>query len=147
METNSNIPQLSLKKEPTQFVSRKVLSSHDAEICIREFYSDDIEVYESFFLLLLNTANQTIGYVKISQGGITATIVDVRLIAKYAVESLATKVVIAHNHPSGNLTPSEEDKKITAKIKNGLGFLDIQLLDHIIITSNSYFSFLDEGLL
>ena len=141
----SNIKLYELKKLQTQFPSEKITSSKSAADFIRQFYTDDIEIFESCFLLLLNHANKTIGYAKISQGGITGTVVDVRLIAKYAVEALATGVILCHNHPSGNLKPSQPDIDITTKTKNALYMLDIKLLDHIILTADGYTSLADEG--
>ncbi len=134
-----------LKKIQSEFPKTKIRSSADAAEFIRQFYSDDIDIFESSFILLLNRANDTIGYAKISQGGITGTVVDPRLVAKYAVESLATAVILAHNHPSGNTEPSTADKEITHKIKNGLKLLDIDLLDHLILTNESYYSLADNG--
>lgn len=127
-----------LKSLQTDFPAVKISSSGDAVNCIRKFYGDDIEIFESCFILLLNQANITIGYAKISQGGITGTVVDTRLIAKYAIESLATGVILAHNHPSGNLKPSDADITITRKVKSGLAIFDISLLDHFIITKDDY---------
>ena len=127
-----------LKSLQTEFPAIKIASSDDAVNVIRKFYGDDIDIFESCFILLLNNANITIGYAKISQGGITGTVVDTRLIAKYAIESLATGVILAHNHPSGNLTPSDADISITKKIKDGLNIFDIKLLDHFIITESDY---------
>ena len=134
-----------LKKIHTEFPAIKISSSNEAANFIRRFYFDDIEIFESFFILLLNQANKTIGYAKISQGGIAGTVVDVRIIAKYAVESLAVSVILAHNHPSGNLKPSEADLIITKKIKEGLKILDIKVFDHIILSADNYYSFEDEG--
>ena len=134
-----------LKKIQTEFPSVKITTPDQAADFIRQFYFDDIEIFESFFILLLNQANKTIAYAKISQGGIAGTVVDVRIIAKYAVESLAVSVILAHNHPSGNLKPSEADLTITKKIKEGLKILDIKVFDHIILTADSYYSFEDEG--
>lgn len=134
-----------LKKIQSDFPAIKISSSDDSFEFIKQFYSDDIEIFESSFILLLNKANITIGYAKISQGGITGTVVDPRIVAKYAIESLATSVILAHNHPSGNLVPSKADLLITEKIKGGLSLLDITVLDHLILTSNSYYSFADEG--
>ena len=134
-----------LKKIQTEFPAIKISCSNEAANFIRRFYFDDIEIFESFFILLLNQANKTIGYAKISQGGIAGTVVDVRIIAKYAVESLAVSVILAHNHPSGNLKPSEADLTITKKIKEGLKILDIKVFDHIILSADSYYSFEDEG--
>jgi DNA repair protein RadC len=134
-----------LKKIQTEFPSVKITTPDQAADFIRQFYFDDIEIFESFFILLLNQGNKTIGYAKISQGGIAGTVVDVRIIAKYAVESLAVSVILAHNHPSGNLKPSEADLTITKKIKAGLKILDINVFDHIILTADSYYSFENEG--
>lgn len=136
-----NIKLFELKKIQTEFPSVKITTPDEAADFIRQFYFDDIEIFESFFILLLNQANKTIGYAKISQGGISGTVVDVRIIAKYAIESLATSVILAHNHPSGNLKPSQMDIDITKKIKEGLKILDIKVFDHIILTTNSFYSF------
>lgn len=132
-----------LKKLQTEFPSKKITSSRDAYDFIKQFYGDDITIFESSFILLLNQANITIGYAKISQGGISSTVIDVRIIAKYAVESLATGVILAHNHPSGNSNPSEADKAITEKVKKALSIIDITLLDHLVITDDDYYSFAD----
>lgn len=143
----SKIKLYELKKLQSDFPSKQLLSSTDSYNFIKQFYGDDMEVLESVFILLLNAANKTIGYAKISQGGITGTIVDIRLIAKYAVDALAVNVILAHNHPSGTLQPSPADKQITEKVKEGLKFLDIKLLDHIILTAEGFYSFADEHIL
>jgi len=130
-----------LKKIQTQLPAVKITTPEEAAAFIRQFYFDDIEIFESFFILLLNQANKTIGYSKISQGGISGTVVDIRIIAKYAIESLATSVILAHNHPSGNLNPSSADIKITEKIESGLKILDIKVYDHIILSADSFYSF------
>jgi DNA repair protein RadC len=127
-----------LKTLQTNFQSVKITSGEDAINVIRQFYGDDIEIFESCFILLLNNSNITIGYAKISQGGITGTVVDTRLIAKYAIESLATGVILCHNHPSGNLKASEADIATTKKVKDGLKIFDIVLLDHFILTKDSH---------
>ena len=130
--------QFELKRLQTDFPAVKVTSEKDAEQVIRKFYGDDIEIFESCFILLLNQANLTIGYAKISQGGITGTVVDTRLVAKYAIESLATGVILAHNHPSGNLMSSQADRAITEKLKRGLAIFDITLIDSLILTKGGY---------
>jgi DNA repair protein RadC len=144
---NSNMSEFKLKVEKTYFKKVKITQSSDAYNVIKQFYNDDIEIYESFFLLLLNRANNTTGYVKISQGGTIGTVVDVKLIAKYAVDSLSCAVILAHNHPSGNKQPSQNDRNMTKKVKEALKLFEIQVLDHIILTSESYFSFGDEGII
>jgi DNA repair protein RadC len=137
----------SIKKNQSEFPRQKISSSKDAEQFIRQFYGDDLEVYESFFLLLLNQANETVGYAKISQGGIAGTIVDVKIIAKYVVDTLSQAVVLAHNHPSGNIRPSQADENMTTRIKVTLNLFDCKVLDHIILTADNYFSFQDNGLI
>jgi DNA repair protein RadC len=139
-----NIKLFELKKLQTNFPALEIKSSKDSCDFIRNFYSDDIEIFESVFILLLNTVNKTIGYAKISQGGISGTVVDPKIVAKYAVESLSSKIILAHNHPSGSLTPSSADISITERIKNGLAILDIKLIDHIILTKEGYYSFADD---
>lgn len=141
------LKQYTLKAEKTDFEKVLITSSKSAAEYIRQFYLDDIEIYESFFILLLNRANKTIGYAKISQGGITGTVVDKKIIAKYVIDSLASGVIIAHNHPSGQLVPSDADKRITKDIKEVCYLIDTQLLDHVILTSEGYLSFSDEGIL
>lgn len=146
MATIANL-ELKAKKTPSNFEKVKIISSNDAFKVIKQFYFDDIDIFESFFILCLNRNNQTIAYAKISQGGVTGTVVDIKLIAKYAIDCLASGVILAHNHPSGNLKPSNEDLAITKKVKEGLKILDIQVLDHLILTSQGYLSFGDEGIL
>lgn len=103
--------------------------------------------YEEFWILLLNRSNKIIEKFKISQGGISGTVIDVRMILKNAIEKLASSIILCHNHPSGNLQPSEADKKITAKLKDAANIMDMQVLDHLIITDSSFYSFADEGIL
>ncbi len=142
MET---IKYLELKKNKTDFPREKITCSKVASKFIRGFYNEDISIFESFFILLLDNSNHTIGYAKISQGGITGTVVDVRIVAKYAIDSLATSIILAHNHPSGTLKPSRADIAITEKLKKALQLLDVKVLEHIILTENSYYSFMDNG--
>lgn len=103
--------------------------------------------YEEFWILLLNRANRVINKIKISQGGVSGTIIDPRIILKNAVDKLASTIILCHNHPSGNLKPSDADIKITTKMKESSQLMDINLIDHIIITEDSYFSFADEGMI
>lgn len=142
----SLLKRFSLKSKDTNFQKIKITTPSDAYHLIRQFYHDDIEIYESAFILLVNASNTTIGYAKISQGGVIGTVVDLKIIAKYAIESLATGVILAHNHPSGNLKPSKSDIDLTEKIIKGLKTLDINLMDHMIITSDNYLSMKEENL-
>lgn len=139
------LEKITLRKDPTDFERIKIGSSKDAADYIRQFYNGDIEIFESFFVLLLNRQNETIGYAKISQGGVTGTYVDTKIILKYVVDTFASGVIIAHNHPSGALTPSAQDDLITSKLKSAITLLDSSLLDHVILTSNNYYSYADNG--
>lgn len=103
--------------------------------------------HEEFWLLMLNRANKVLGRFKVSQGGLSGTVIDTRIILKRALDSLASSIIVCHNHPSGNIQPSDADVKITEKLKKAAEMLEIKLLDHVIIADKSYFSFADEGLI
>jgi DNA repair protein RadC len=103
--------------------------------------------HEEFWILFLNRSNKVINRMKLSQGGISGTVTDVRMVMKKAIEYLASGIIVCHNHPSGNLNPSESDTKITQKIKEAGSIMDIQLLDHLIISDKDYYSFADNGIL
>ncbi|HUW94003.1 MAG TPA: DNA repair protein RadC [Bacteroidales bacterium] len=103
--------------------------------------------HEEFWILFLNRANKVTGKMKISQGGVSGTVTDVRIVMKRAIETLASGLVICHNHPSGNNNPSDADIRITQKIKEAGTLMDIQLLDHLIICGKEYYSFADNGAL
>ncbi len=125
---------------------RLITSSRDAVKIFKEhFDSDEMDYRESFFALYLNQANRVLGIKKISECGISSTIVDVRIIMQAALLCNASGIILAHNHPSGNLKPSQEDLKMTQKIKEASEFLNIQLLEHCILTSTAYISFADDG--
>lgn len=122
-----------------------ITSSKDIYILLLSDMSDLIT--EEFWVIFLNHRNKIIGKERISSGGLTATVVDVRILFKEAIERLATAIVIAHNHPSGTLKPSRADIQLTQKIKNASKLLDIQLLDHLIVADSGYYSFADDGCL
>ena len=103
--------------------------------------------HEEFWIIFLDRANHIIDRSRISQGGISGTVIDVRLIMKQAIEKLATSIILVHNHPSGNLSPSKADKEITQKATDAARLLDINVLDHIIVAGNKFTSFADEGLI
>ena len=103
--------------------------------------------HEEFWLLMLNRANRVVGRYKVSQGGLSGTVIDTRIILKKALDNLASSIIVCHNHPSGNNQPSDADVKITEKLKKAAEMLEIKLLDHVIIADKSYFSFADEGLI
>lgn len=125
----------------------KITGTEQAANYCKQFYGEDIDIYESVFMLMLNRGNYTTAWVKISQGGINSSVIDVTMIGKYAIESLSKGIILCHNHPSGELRPSDADIKITNRVKQALNLFDINLLDHIIITSNGCYSFAEEGLL
>lgn len=130
--------------------SLKINSSKEAEKVFRSCYditSQHLLIVESFFVLFLNRANSIIAFQHVSTGGISGTIVDPKIIYKHAIDCLASGIILCHNHPSGNLKVSQADKDLTAKIKSGAKILDLELLDHIIITEDSYLSFSEEGIL
>tara|TARA_B110000196_G_C21064936_1_gene624348 strand:- start:211 stop:897 length:687 start_codon:yes stop_codon:yes gene_type:complete len=126
-------------------VRADVSSSKDAYDLMKPLL-EDLEV-EQFWVLYLNNANKVLDKFRISQGGMTATIVDVRVLLKKALELNSTGIIVCHNHPSGTLRASEADCKLTEKVKVSAKLMDIQLLDHIIVTDQSYFSFADEGMI
>jgi len=122
-----------------------VQSSSEAYHLIAPIIADNN--YEEFWILLLNRASKLIKKVKISSGGVNAVLADPRLIFKAAIENLASAIILVHNHPSGNLTPSREDINITKKLQDGAKFLDLSVPDHLIITQEGYYSFADEGMM
>jgi len=124
----------------------KVTGSKDAADAFRIFWPayDHIEFS---YLLMLNRQNQILGYHQLSKGGMTGAVVDVRVIFQVALKASCTSIIIAHNHPSGNLDVSDADRKITNQIKQAGVILDIPLLDHLIMTTDSFLSMADEGLL
>lgn len=137
------------RKESQPLDKLKVVSSSDAADIFKPLLSD--LPHEEFWILLLNRNNLVIDKLMVSQGGLSGTVIDVRIILKkaltMAIEKLACSIILCHNHPSGNLVPSEADKDITRKIKDAGKHMDIPVLDHIIIGNDSYFSFADEGLI
>lgn len=125
-----------------------IKSSRDSFNILKKIWDENkINMLEQFKILLLNRANRVVGVYEASSGGITATIADSRLILATAIKSLAVSIILSHNHPSGNLTPSAADQNLTSKIKSACQYHDIKVLDHLIITSEGYYSFADEGLI
>jgi len=126
----------------------KVTSSRDSYHLFLEHWSEDtIYLFESFKVLLINRAQRVIGIFTASTGGVNGTVVDPRLIFSVAIKALASSIILAHNHPSGNLKPSSADLKLTEKLTQAGKFLEIPVLDHLIISEEGYYSFADEGML
>lgn len=139
--------KLKIVSEPlTGFQTVKITSSNIAAEYLRKLHPS-IDILESFTMLLLNRANNVTSWVQISSGGLTGTVVDVRFILKYAIEELATGLILCHNHPSGNVTPSNQDIILTKNIKEAAKLMDINVVDHIILGADSYLSFADKGLI
>jgi len=140
--------QLSYKSNVKPSLRPKISSSRDAHEVLKRVWNDSvIELCEQFKVIFTNRANKVLGVFEVSTGGIAGTVADPKLIFVAALKAGATGLILSHNHPSGNLTPSHADIELTKKIKEGGRLLEIQVLDHIIITSESYYSFADEGLL
>ena len=125
----------------------KIGSSMDVNNYIRSVYPVSINIREAMLVLLLNNSNRTLGYSIASIGGLTGTLVDVRLVLRDALLTQATGLILIHNHPSGTLKPSQSDINITNKVKKAAELMDIKVLDHLILTEDSYYSFADEGMI
>jgi DNA repair protein RadC len=126
----------------------QIIRSEDAYNLLKMIWDDGkIGFVEEFKVLLLNRANRVLGLVNVSTGGVSGTVADPKIIYVAALKANACALIISHNHPSGSVKPSRADEELTQKIKNAGAFLDIKLLDHLILTEETYFSFADEGLL
>lgn len=127
-------------------------TKREAITCSKDAYDillplfEDLK-HEEFWVLLLNRANKVVRKEKVSAGGVAGTVVDNKMIMKLAIDTLASGIVLAHNHPSGNLKPSQQDVAVTRQIKQAGQLLDINLVDHLIVTDHGYYSFADEGAL
>lgn len=148
-QTNIAEVCLTYKSKVKASARLKISCSRDAFKIFNESWDPDtIEFFEEFKVLLLNRSNSVLGILNLSKGGISGTVTDTRIVFQAAIKGNASGIILAHNHPSGNLNPSESDTKITNKIKEAGNIMDIQLLDHIILTTeDEYYSFADNGLL
>ena len=133
------------RKEVEPVKRNKVTQSRDAYHYLHPHLAD--LPHEEFIVMLLNRANKIMGHEVVSRGGVSGTVADAKLIFLAAIKKSASGIILAHNHPSGNLKPSRADTVLTDKIRKGAANLDIQLLDHLIIADEKYFSFADEGLM
>lgn len=143
------VPELKVsydRNSGRQFLG-KITSSEDVSIFIKRTFSGDIELQEQMIILYLNQSNNIIGYYRHSKGSITATVADIRIILGTALKCAAVSMIISHNHPSGNTKSSRADDELTNKLKQAATLVDIKLLDHVIVTKGSFFSYADEGLL
>lgn len=140
--------QLTYKSKVKASERPKIANSKDAyELFLENWDSTKIEFVEQFKVMLTNRANKVLGIFELSNGGVSGTVADPKLIFAAAIKANACGLILAHNHPSGTTQPSQSDISLTRKIKEGGKLLEIQLLDHIIVTLESHFSFADEGLI
>lgn len=150
MEHLQTVSEISVSYKPAKAHRPIVKSSSEAATLIRPFFPDGtIELQERFMAMYLNRANRVIGVYPVSIGGITGTVADPRLILAVALKVLATSIILFHNHPSGNLQPSEADVTLTEKIKTAALYHDIKVIDHVILTEDTgrFYSFADDGIL
>jgi DNA repair protein RadC len=149
MKDKVNEIQISYKERITSPFWQKINSSKDAaDLLFKHWDKNTIGLHESFKVVLLNNSNKVKGIYQLSKGGITGTLVDIRILFAVILKSLSVAVILTHNHPSGTLKASEADKKLTDKIKKAAELFDIKVLDHILIMPNGdYYSFADEGIL
>lgn len=140
--------QLVYKSNVKPSLRPKISHSKDAYQVLLESWDDTkIELQEQFKVMFTNRAHKVLGIFEVSTGGVSGTVADPKLIFAAAIKVMATGLILSHNHPSGNLQPSQADIDLTRKIKEAGKMLEIQLLDHIILTSEGYYSFADEGLI
>lgn len=142
--------EIHIKYEPrVQPINQpRIQTAEDAyQQCLSFLNGDNLNIKEEAVVLFLNRGNRVLGGYKISSGGITGTVVDIRLILAIALKCLASGIILAHNHPSGEINPSRADKELTQKLKEAAKLMDILLLDHLIITESNYYSFADDGVI
>ena len=146
-QITDRVAEIKVSYQPA--ISKKpiIKTALDAYNELKEFYPiETIALQEKFVAMYLNRANRVIGIYELSTGGITGTVADIRLILGVALKTASISIILSHNHPSGNLQPSSADKMLTQKIKDACTFLDISVMDHIIVTPDGeYVSFADEG--
>ncbi len=139
--------KVSYKSKVKYSEMKQICTSKDGEEIFRNIWSDGMEFREEFYTLLLNRANRVKGWYRVSEGGLTGTVVDTKIIFSFALKCHACGIMLAHNHPSGNIAPSQQDIDLTKKLCAGGKLLEISILDHLILTSENCFSFADEGML
>ena len=148
MKADYTVGEVELTYKSTSKARSKIYSSEDAYKVLLPTYKEGTICYKEYFkVLFLNQASQILGYTLISEGGITDTTVDVRVILQAALLTNSVAIILAHNHPSGNLKPSRQDMDITKQVRDAAQFMRIKILDHIILSDTEYYSFADEGML
>lgn len=148
MKQNTEVAELLVSYSPHIVSAQKISNSRESYSLITNYWNlDTIEMLEEVKVILLNKANKVLGIFDLSKGGICSSIIDLKIVLSIALKTLASGIIIVHNHPSANLTPSKADIDITQKLKSACDIMEILLLDHLIITKEDYFSFADDGLL
>lgn len=146
MDIDYTVGEVELSYKPKFKNQHQVTCSEDAYKYLLPTYKEGTICYKEYFkVLFLNQANQVLGYTLISEGGLTETSVDVRVILQAALLTNSVAIILAHNHPSGNVRPSQEDMRLTRQVKDAAQFMRIKVLDHLILTDAGYYSFADEG--
>ena len=145
-ELTQSAAEIQVSYIPKKTLGNKISCSEDAYQLLKDFYPQEtISLQERFVVAYLNLAHNVIGVYEASVGGLTGTIADPRLIVSVALKIAATSIILSHNHPSGNLNPSNTDQELTNKIREACKYLDINVLDHIIITPKTFYSFADSS--
>ena len=150
VKENTKVAEISVSYRPAVANKPIVVSALDAYVLFKPFFDEGtISLQESFMVMYLNRMSRVLGIYPMSIGGITGTVADIRLIFSIALATASTSIILAHNHPSGNMKSSKADIELTRRIKEGANLMDIKLLDHLIISpvDREYFSFADEGML
>lgn len=141
------INEIQLKYKPLKQPYTIKCSQDAYKLLMDNWDLDTIQMFEEFKIILMDRSNTVIGIRTISKGGTSGTVVDAKLIFSIALKALACSIILAHNHPSGQVNPSKADEKLTTKVSEGGKLIDVAVLDHLIVTSMQYYSFADEGLL
>ena len=142
----TNMPEITLKYKTGNYKKTKISTSLDAFQVLLQLYDDDtVDYKETAFVLFLNKANNTIGWMKISEGGTSATVIDPKMIFATALKCNASGIILSHNHPSGQLRASDEDRKMTSNLATIGYIMGIEVLDHVIVCRSGYYSMNDEG--
>ena len=145
---NLSFPQITVSYKDADSSRRTLIrSSKDSYNILRSIYEDCMQHHEECWAMFLNNSGKMLGISCISKSGINAALVDIRIILQTALVSHATSIILSHNHPSGNIVATNADSCLTSRLKKACDILDIRLLDHIILTEDSYLSYSDEGML
>lgn len=145
IEKDFRVKEVDLTFKEDRLLFSKIESSEDSYKFIKEVIFEGVEIQEHFIVLYLNNSNRIIGYYRHTKGTINSTQVDIQMIVAVALKTLAKKIILSHNHPSGNIYPSTPDVEITKTIKSACKYFDIKVMDHLIVTKNEYYSFADHG--